>query len=68
MPRLKIKNLFRCIIKMNNKSCLGFYSGFSLFSIQIIVEEYYRDCRQKQHDNKIKSFLSSIEKYKYLHN
>ena len=45
---------------MRNKNSLGFYVGFSLFAIQTIVGDYYRDSIQnKMANNKIKSILSS---------
>ena len=39
---------------MNNKSCIGFYVGFSLFAIQTIAGDLYRDNKQQQHNNKMK--------------
>jgi hypothetical protein len=43
---------------MNNKSMFGFYIGFSLFAIQTITGELYRDYKMKQHNNKMKSLLN----------
>ena len=41
----------------NNKSCLGLYVGFSLFAIQTIAGELYRDYKQQQYNNRINSRL-----------
>jgi len=37
---------------------IGFYIGFSLFTIQTIAGDYYRDYKQKEHNNKIKLLIS----------
>ena len=39
---------------------IGFYIGFSLFAIQTIAGDLYRDYKQQQHNNRInrKLFIS----------
>jgi hypothetical protein len=34
---------------------IGFYIGFSLFAIQTVAGDLYRDYRQQQHNNRIKT-------------
>ena len=41
---------------------IGFYVGFSLFAIQTIVGDFYRDNKQQQHNNKMKTLLSEKSK------
>ena len=53
MPPIKKETFFK-LIMMNNKSCIGFYVGFSLFAIQTIAGDLYRDNKQQQHNNKMK--------------
>lgn len=36
---------------------IGFYVGFSVFAIQTIAGDLYRDYKQQQHNNKIKRRL-----------
>jgi hypothetical protein len=42
---------------MSNKN-LGLYVGFTLFAVQTIASDAYRQYKQEQHNNKIKSYLS----------
>ena len=44
---------------------IGFYIGFSLFAIQTIAGDYYRDYKTKQHNNKIKTLLLSSKHSKH---
>ena len=37
---------------MRNKN-MGFYIGFSLFAIQTIAGDYYREYKQRQHNKRI---------------
>lgn len=46
---------------INNKSCLGFYVGFSLFAIQTIIGDHYRNNKQRKHNNKMKLLLSGTK-------
>ena len=43
---------------------IGFYIGFSLFAVQTIAGDIYRDYRMKQHNNKIKTLLSCSKESK----
>lgn len=36
---------------------IGFYIGFSLFAIQTIAGDLYRDYKQQQHNNRINKRL-----------
>ena len=46
---------------INNKSCLGYDVGFSLFAIQTIIGDHYRNNKQRQHNNKMKLLLSGTK-------
>ena len=44
---------------MRNNNNIGLYVGFSLFAIQTIASDYYRDYKMKQqHNTQIKTLLS----------
>jgi hypothetical protein len=39
------------------RNYIGFYVGFSVFAIQTIAGDLYRDYKQQQHNNRINSKL-----------
>ena len=43
----------------------GFYIGFTLFAIQTIAGDYYRNIKQTEHNNKMKSLLSNSKKTQF---
>ena len=54
MPPIKKETFFKLIMMNNKSSSIGFYVGFSLFAIQTIAGDLYRDYKQQQHNNRMK--------------
>ena len=38
---------------MRNNNNIGFYIGFSVFAIQTIAGDYYRDYKQQEHNSRM---------------
>ena len=62
MPlNLNEKTFFIYIIMNKKVNCFGLYVGFTVMFIQTIAGDVYREHKQRQHNEKMKSVL---EKYK----
>jgi hypothetical protein len=42
------------------KNNIGFYSGFLIFSFQVIAGDIYRNYKQREHENKIKLLFKKL--------
>ena len=51
---------------MRNNNNIGLYVGFSLMAIQSITGDYYRKCKQEQHNKRINTLLSTAKNIKAI--